>query len=203
MSISYSQTQVSFQEPSFDLDATIIDLCLSIFSWAVFRKRKGAIKLHYLYDHSGSPPSFMAMTDGKHHDVRVARDDKKLYFALLPDSILSVDLAYLDYKWLWDLNKNGVFFVTRSKRNLKYEITGQHQPINNKHVIRDDVIRLRGYYTSQKYPESLRLVGYTDPKTGKYYEFLTNNFTLAAKSIADIYKSRWQIELFFKWIKQT
>lgn len=192
-----------FKNPLLTLDATIIDLCLSIFPWAVFRKRKGAIKLHYLYDHSGSLPSFMVMTDGKHHDVRVARDDKKLNFALLPDSILSVDRAYLDYKWLWDLNKKGVFFVTRSKRNLKYEITGQHQPRNNKHVIRDDLISLSGYYTSQKYPESLRLVGYTDPKTGKYYEFLTNNFTLAAKSIADIYKSRWQIELFFKWIKQN
>lgn len=192
-----------FKNPLLTLDSTVIDLCLSIFPWATFRKRKGAIKLHYLYDHSGSLPSFMVMTDGKHHDVRVARDDKKLNFALLPDSIISFDRAYLDYNWLWDLNNKEVYFVTRSKGNIKCEITGQHQQVNNKHVVRDDVISLKGYYTSQKYPESLRIVGYTDPETGKYYEFLTNNFTLAAKTITDIYKSRWQIELFFKWIKQN
>ena len=192
-----------FKNPLLTLDSTVIDLCLSIFPWATFRKRKGAIKLHYLYDHSGSLPSFMVMTDGRHHDVRVAKDDKKLNFALLPDSIISFDRAYLDYKWLWDLNKKGVYFVTRSKGNIKCEVTGQHQQVNNKHVVRDDVINLKGYYTSQKYPEPLRIVGHTDPETGKYYEFLTNNFTLAAKTIADIYKSRWQIELFFKWIKQN
>jgi hypothetical protein len=192
-----------FKNPLLTLDSTVIDLCLSIFPWAVFRKRKGAIKLHYLYDHSGSLPSFMVMTDGKHHDVRVARDEKRLDFALLPDSILSIDRAYLDYNWLWDLSKRGVFFVTRTKDNINCELTGQHKPIKNKHVLRDDIIILKGYYTSRKYPESLRIVGYTDPETDKYYEFLTNNFTLAAKTIADIYKSRWQIELFFKWIKQN
>jgi IS4 transposase len=101
------------------------------------------------------------------------------------------------------LNKKGLYFVVRSKSNIKYEVTGQHKPIKNKHVFRDDVISLKGYYASQKYPEPLRIVGYTDPETGKDYEFLTNNFTLAAKTIADIYKSRWQIELFFKWIKQN
>ena len=192
-----------FKNPLLTLDSTVIDLCLSIFPWAVFRKRKGAIKLHYLYDHCGSLPTFMVMTDGKHHDIRVARDDKKLDFALLPDSILSIDRAYLDYNWLWDLNNKGVFFVTRAKDNIDCELTGQHKPIKNKHVLRDDIISLKGYYTSRKYPESLRIVGYTDQETGKYYEFLTNNFTLAAKTIADIYKSRWQIELFFKWIKQN
>lgn len=192
-----------FNNPLLSLDSTVIDLCLSIFPWAAFRKRKGAIKLHYLYDHSGSLPTFMVMTDGQHHDVRVAKNDRKLDFTLLPDSILSVDRAYLDYNWLWDLNKRGVCFVVRSKSNIKYKVTGQHKLIKNKHVSRDDIISLSGYYTSQKYPESLRMVGYTDPETGKYYEFLTNNFTLAAKTIADIYKSRWQIELFFKWIKQN
>ena len=197
------QHRFRFKNPLLTLDSTVIDLCLSIFPWATFRKRKGAIKLHYLYNHSGSLPSFMVMSDGKHHDVRVAKDNKKLNFALLPDSIISFDRAYIDYKWLWDLNEKGVSFVTRAKDNINCEVTGQHQQVNNKHVVRDDVISLKGYYTSQRYSESLRMVGYTDPKTDKYYEFLTNNFTLAAKTIADIYKSRWQIELFFKWIKQN
>ncbi len=192
-----------FKNPLFTLDSTVIELCLSIFPWAVFRKRKGAIKLHYLYDHSGSLPTFMVMTDGKHHDIRVARDEKRLDFALLPDSILSIDRAYLDYNWLCDLNQKGVSFVTRAKNNIKCDVTGQHKQITNKHITRDDVIRLKGYYTKQKYPDKLRIVSYTDPETDKQYEFLTNNFTLAAQTIADIYKSRWRIELFFKWIKQN
>jgi len=101
------------------------------------------------------------------------------------------------------LEQKGGVFVTRAKDNLDGEVTGQHQQINHKHVVRDDIISLKGFYTTLKYPEPLRLVGYTDPDTGNYYQFLTNNFALAAKTIAEIYKSRWQIELFFKWIKQN
>ena len=192
-----------FKNPLLSLDSTVVNLCLSIFPWAAFRKRKGAIKLHYLYDHSGSLPSFLVMTDGKHHDIRVARDEEKLDLALLPDSILSIDKAYIDYNWLYSLEKRSVYFVTRAKDNMVYNITGQHKPIKNKHVFRDDIVMLKGYYSKQDYPDRLRIVGYTDPKTGKNYEYFTNNFTLAAKTIADIYKSRWQIELFFKWIKQN
>jgi len=145
----------------------------------------------------------MVMTDGKHHDIRVARDEAKLDFDLLPDSILSIDKAYIDYKWLYSLNKRGVCFVTRVKDNMDYEITGQHTQIKNKNVHRDDIICLKGYYSKQKYPEELRIIGYTDQETGKCCRFLTNNFALAPKTIADIYKSRWQIEIFFKWIKQN
>lgn len=192
-----------FKNPLYTLDSTVIDLCLSIFPWATFRKRKGAIKLHYLYDHSGSLPTFMTMSDGKTHDIRVAKSNEKLDFAFLPDSIISIDKAYIDYRWLYSLNQRQITFVTRAKNNMEYKVTGQHQAIKRKQVICDNRIRLIGYESRKKYPEELRIVDYTDPDTGKQYEFLTNNLKLAAKTIADIYKSRWQIELFFKWIKQN
>jgi len=192
-----------FKSPLFSMDATVIDLCLSAFPWATFRQRKGAIKLHYLYDHSGSLPAFMVMTDAKRHDVRVAKSEERLDFHLLPDSIISVDRAYLDFEWLYSLEQRGVWFVTRSKKNIQYRIAGQHKPIRNKQVSRDEKIELIIEESRKKYPKALRLVCYTDPQTGKMYEFLTNNMKLAASTIADIYKSQWQIELFFKWLKQN
>lgn len=192
-----------FKNPLYSLDSTVIDLCLSIFPWATFRKRKGAIKLHYLYDHSGCLPTFMTMTDGKTHDIRVAKSNKTLDLALLPDSIISIDKAYIDYQWLYSLNIRQITFVTRVKNNADYQVTGQHKSIKRKQVVRDDIVQFTGYESRKKYPEQLRIVGYIDPETDKQYEFLTNNLKLAAGTIADIYKSRWQIELFFKWIKQN
>lgn len=192
-----------FKNPLYSLDSTTIELCLSLFSWARFRKRKGAIKLHYLLDHSGTLPSFMTMTDGKHHDIRVAREDEKLDFALLPDSILSIDKAYIDFDWLYSLHRRQVFFVTRSKINMDYQVIGQHKPSTRKTIVRDDRIVLTGLQTRKKYPEYLRLVGVYYEEDDNYIEFLTNNFELSAKTIANIYKARWDIELFFKWIKQN
>jgi hypothetical protein len=192
-----------FKNPLFSMDATVIDLCLSVFPWAEFRQRKGAIKLHYLYDHRGSLPAFMVMTEGKSSDIRVARSEEKLDFHLLPDSIISFDRAYIDFKWLYTLDQRKVWFVTRAKSSMQYRIIGQHQPITNKQVTRDEKIELVVDKTRTKYPKALRLVCYTDPLTGKAYEFITNNMKLAASTIAGIYKSRWQIELFFKWIKQN
>ena len=189
-----------FKNPLYSLDATVIDLCLSLYPWAKFRKRKGALKIHCLYDHSGSLPSFLVITDGKQHDVKAAKEQT---LPVSADSIIAVDRAYIDYKWLYSLEKSGVFFVTRAKSNLKHEVSGQHAVNKQKGLLFDYQIRLTGYYQRKDYPKKLRLVGYTDPETGKEFRFLTNNFTLSAYTITQIYKARWQIELFFKWIKQN
>jgi hypothetical protein len=188
-----------FNNPLFSLDASVIDLCLSVFPWAKFRKTKGAIKLHCLYDHSGALPSFITITDGKKHDVTVA---KKTELPLSPDSIISIDRAYIDFKWLNSLDENGVWFVTRAKSNIDYVVTGQH-PVSGKGVRKDRTILLNGPRTKSYYQKELRLIEFYDEETKKHLTFLTNNRKLAASTIAAIYKSRWQIELFFKWIKQN
>jgi hypothetical protein len=192
-----------FTNPLYSMDATVINLCLSVFPWAKYRQMKGAIKLHYLYDHRGSLPSFMVMTDGKKSDIRVAKSEEKLDLHLLPDSIISVDRAYIDFEWLYSLDQRHVWFVTRAKTSMQYRIVGQHQPIDHPQVTRDDEIELIVEKTRKKYPKPFRLVCYTHPETKKVYTFITNNMTLPASTIAAIYKSRWQIELFFKWIKQN
>lgn len=189
-----------FKNPLYTLDATIIDLCLNLFSWAKFRRRKGALKLHYLYDHSGAIPSFLVVTDALTHEVKVAREQD---FPLISDSIISVDRAYIDYKWLYSLDERGVFFVTRAKANMQYESIGQHEISKKEGLLFDKTIRLAGHYQSRYYPKELRLVGFIDPDTGKELVFMTNNFALSAYTITQIYKARWQIELFFKWIKQN
>ncbi|HID43396.1 MAG TPA: IS4 family transposase [Archaeoglobaceae archaeon] len=189
-----------FKNPLYTLDATVIDLCLSLFPWAKFRKKKGALKLHYLYDHSGSIPSFLVVTDARQHEIKVAKGQD---LPIVSDSIISIDRAYIDYKWLYSLKKSRVSFVTLAKKNLKYEIIGQHEVDEKKGLLFDQTIKLTGYYQSRYYPEELRLVGFIEPETKKEFVFLTNNFTLSAYTITQIYKARWQIELFFKWIKQN
>jgi hypothetical protein len=189
-----------FKNPLYTLDATVIDLCLSLFPWAKFRKKKGALKLHYLYEHGGSIPSFLVVTDAKQHEIKVAKGQD---LPIVSDSIISVDRAYIDYKWLYSLKKSRVSFVTLAKKNLKCEIIGQHKVDEKKGLLFDQTIKLTGYYQSRYYPQELRLVGFIDPETKKEFVFLTNNFTLSAYTITQIYKARWQIELFFKWIKQN
>jgi hypothetical protein len=188
-----------FKNPLYAIDASTIDLCLSVFPWAKFRTAKGAIKMHCLYDHSGALPTFLTVTDGKKHDVRAVKETS---LPLSPDSIISMDKAYIDYKWLNSLNNQGVWFVTRAKRNIDYALTGQH-PVTGKGVLSDERIALQGPRTKTYYPKELRLIRYHDEERKKTLTFLTNNFKLAASTIAQIYKSRWQIELFFKWIKQN
>ena len=188
-----------FNHPLYSIDATTIDLCFSVFDWAKFRKQKGAIKLHCQLDHNGHIPGFVHISDGKTHDVTAAKD----FFEITPDSIYCFDKAYIDYEWLHSINKTGAFFVTRAKTNMDYRITGQHSEGAFNGVLEDRIIKLRSPVAARKYPERMRMVVYQDPQTGKIYRFSTNNFRLAASTIAAIYKQRWQIELFFKWIKQN
>lgn len=188
-----------FRHPLYSIDATTVDLCLSVFDWAKFRKQKGAIKLHCQLDHNGHIPNFIHITDGKTHDVTAAKD----VFKITPDSIYCFDKAYIDYEWLHSIHKTGAFFVTRAKTNMDYRITGQHSDGGRNGVLEDWIISLRTPIASKKYPSQMRMVVYQDADTGKVYRFITNHFRLAAATIAALYKQRWQIELFFKWIKQN
>ena len=188
-----------FKNPLYSIDATTIDLCLSVFDWAKFRKQKGAIKLHCQLDHAGHIPSFVHISDGKLSDLKAA----ETFFKLLPDSIYCFDKAYVGYNWLYRIHKAKAFFVTRAKENMDYRITGQQEPDRAKGVISDYKIRLKAKSSVQKYPRQMRLIQFRDEQTSTVYRFLTNNFRLSAATIAAIYKQRWQIELFFKWIKQN
>ena len=187
-----------FKNPLYSLDASTIDLCLSVFPWASFRSTKGAIKLHVGLNHDGYLPEFVALTEGKASDVEMGRT-----LAFPSGSIVVVDRGYNDYDWYNQLTKKGIFFVTRLKANAQYRVIN-HQPVlKNKGLTSDQTIRLTSIQAAKKCPSQLRRVGYRDIDTGKHYIFLTNNFKLAARTIADIYKARWQVELFFKWIKQN
>ena len=192
-----------FKNPLYTMDSTLVKLCLSVFPWASYRRRKGALKIHTLLDHRGCLPSFVTLTDGRCHDVRVVKDNRYDFPALLPDSIITFDRGYYDFNWFYSLHLNRVSFITRAKQNLKYEVTGQQQVSKNKGVISDQIIRLTGYYQQQYYPEKLRLITFYDSNKKEELVFITNNFKLAAATIAELYKHRWQIELFFKWIKQN
>jgi hypothetical protein len=187
-----------FKNPLYSLDASTIDLCLSVFPWAKFRATKGAVKLHVGLNHKGYLPEFVTITDGKAADITVGRT---LNFP--KGSMVAIDKGYNDYGWYNQLNAKGVFFVTRLKSNAQHRVILRRPVLKNKGLICDQTIEFTGIQTSKKCPIQLRRIGYKDVITGKRYTFLTNNFRLAARTIADIYKARWQVELFFKWIKQN
>lgn len=187
-----------FKNKLYSLDASTIDLCLSVFPWADFRSTKGAIKLHIGLNHSGYLPEFVTITEGKTSDIEIGR-----MLSFPAGSIIAIDRGYTDYQWYNQLNNKGIFFVTRLKSNASYKVVKRHPVLKNKGLTSDQTIILTGIGAAKDCPIQLRRIGYRDQDTGKQYVFLTNNFKLAAKTIADIYKARWQVELFFKWIKQN
>lgn len=181
----------------YALDSTTIDLCLKLFPWARFRKAKGAVKMHTLMDLRGNIPSFIHISDGKLHDVNV------LDLLLLEAGAYYVmDRGYLDFARLYKIHQALAFFVTRPKSVFAFSRRYSHPADKTNGVQCDQTIMLRSFYPAKKYPEPLRRIRYLDPETGQRLVFLTNNFDLPALTVAALYKARWQIELFFKWIKQ-
>jgi len=187
-----------FHNPLYSLDATVIDLCLTVFPWADFHHSKGAVKLHVGLNHAGYLPEFVTITEGSIYEIGIG---KAMNFP--KGSIIVIDRGYNDYGWYKELTDQDIFFVTRLKKGADYRVVARRQVDQRKGLTSDQTIVFRGKLTAKKCPRPMRRVGYRDGETGKQYYFLTNNFKLAAKTIADIYKSRWQVELFFKWIKQN
>jgi hypothetical protein len=181
----------------YALDSTTIDLCLSLFDWAPFRSTKAAIKLHTLLDLRGAIPAFIHISDGKLHDVNVL--DILLVEA---GSFYIMDRGYLDFVRLYAMHQAGAFFVTRAKENMDARRVYSHPVDRDSGIICDQRVMLNGFYSAVNYPDHLRRIRFNDPETGKALVFLTNNTTLPALTIAALYRSRWQVELFFKWIKQ-
>jgi hypothetical protein len=181
----------------YALDASTIDLCLSVFPWALFRSTKSAVKLHTLLDLRGNIPTFIHISDGKLHDVNVLD-------ILLPEpgAFYIMDRGYVDFERLFTLHMAGGFFVIRAKSNTKYQRRYSHPADKSGGVRCDQTIVLTGVKSQHDYPQPLRRIKYHDAQTGKTFNFLTNNFAIPAQTVADLYRYRWQVELFFKWIKQ-
>jgi hypothetical protein len=202
--LGHCQSQVAgkkkfrFKNKLVSIDSSIIDLSVALFDWAKFRRTKGAIKLHLLLDHDGYLPSFAVITEGKVADVKVARQ-----FRFDPGTILADDRGYNDYDLFGRWTAQGVFFVTRLKANALYEVVGERPVPQNRNVLKDELIELRGAKAEEKCPYPLRLITFYDSDKDKIFLFLTNHLDLGASTIAAIYKDRWQIEIFFKALKQN
>lgn len=188
---------LELEQTVYALDATVIDLCLSLFPWAHFRTTKAAIKLHTLLDLRGSIPTFLALTDGKVHEVNLLDA-----LPIEPGSLYVMDRGYLDFARLARFTSMGAFFVIRAKSNLRFYVSASRAVDRLTGLRCDQSIRLRGFYSKHAYPDLLRRVRYYDVTQQRSLVFLTNHFTLSAWQVTEVYRARWQIELFFRWIKQ-
>ena len=188
---------IDLDEPVYAFDSTTIELCLALFPWARFRRRKGAIKLHTLLDIRGSVPSFIWLSTGKVHDVHGLD-----HLIFEPGSFYLFDRGYLDFQRLYRIHTSGAFFVTRAKRNMQFRVVAS-RPVDKRTGLRcDQTIVLTGLHSPQDYPDRLRRIRFVDAESGQGYVFLSNNHTLPVLHIPHLYKLRWRVELFFKWIKQ-
>lgn len=192
-----SDNSIFLKETIYALDSSTVDLCLSLFPWAHFRKHKAAIKIHTLLDLRGNIPSFIQITDGTVHDINILD-----MIIPEPGSIYVFDRAYLSFARLYRLHQHRAWFVVRARKDTKTRRIYSKTVDKNLGIKYDQTVKLTGFYPLKYYPEQLRKIKYIDKESQKSFIFLTNNFTLSAVTITEIYKSRWQIELFFKWIKQ-
>ena len=188
---------IDIEETVYALDASTIDLCLSVFPWATFRKNKAAVKIHTLLDLRGNIPTFISITDGKVHDVNILDE-------LIPEvgAFYVMDRGYLDFHRLFTMNQNLAYFIIRFKKNTKYRRVYSSPVDKSTGLICDQIVVLTGNKSKVDYPDKLRRIHYFDSVTNKHFNFATNNFNLPTLTITKLYKSRWQVELFFKWIKQ-
>jgi hypothetical protein len=187
-----------FRNKLFSLDATLMELCASMFDWAKFRQTKGAAKVHLLLDHDGYLPVFAHLTEGNVHEINVART-----LALPKDSIVAMDKAYIDYALLGRWTREGVYFVTRLKDNADIRVLRDNPVPKNRNILSDHIIELNGHKAGKNCPHPLRLIGVWDRESGQFLELLSNHPEFGPTTIAAIYKERWQIEIFFKALKQN
>lgn len=186
-----------FKNPLYSLDATTIELCLSLFDWAKFRTTKGAVKLHVKLNHAGYLPTFVAVTTGREHEVKIAPS-----IPVERGDVVVFDRGFTDFAWYASLMERGIYFVTRLKKKADYRVAERRETNHLKNIYSDQAIEFKGFYTSRKCPDRLRRIRSRDPETRKIVVLLTNQFDWSAQTIAQIYKDRWQIELFFKALKQ-
>jgi len=196
--VKIGKRKFRFKNKLISMDSSTIDLCLEMFDWAKFRRTKGAIKLHLLLDHDGYLPSFAIITEGNVSDVKMARQ-----FHFDPGTIVVDDRGYNDYALFGQWTADGVYFVTRMKENALYEVLGEKEVPHNRNILKDEMIELRGPKAIEKCPHPLRRIEVYDPEKKEILVFLTNHLNLGATTIAGIYKERWQIEIFFKALKQN
>lgn len=196
--INFGKRKFHFKNKLVSMDASIIDLCLSMFDWAHFRRTKGAIKLHLLLDHNGYLPSFAVITEGKVSDIEIARQ-----FQFDPYTIVVDDRGYTDYDLFGRWTAQNIYFVTRMKDNALYRVIKEKQVPQNRNILKDEIIELSGLNAYEKCPYKLRRIEFENPENGDILVFLTNHMTLGASTVAAIYKDRWQIEAFFKALKQN